>query len=59
MATSSFLVGEIGGNDYNRPLFRGKSVDEVSNYVADVVAIIKASVTVLRPSHSSKIMPRI
>nr|TKW36141.1 hypothetical protein SEVIR_2G421501v2 [Setaria viridis]TKW36142.1 hypothetical protein SEVIR_2G421501v2 [Setaria viridis]TKW36143.1 hypothetical protein SEVIR_2G421501v2 [Setaria viridis]TKW36145.1 hypothetical protein SEVIR_2G421501v2 [Setaria viridis] len=29
MASSLFLVGEIGGNDYNQALFQGRSFDEV------------------------------
>ncbi|PUZ73159.1 hypothetical protein GQ55_2G452700 [Panicum hallii var. hallii] len=47
MASSLFLVGEIGGNDYNQALFQGRSVDEVKTYVPDVVAGISASVTEL------------
>ncbi|TVU37546.1 hypothetical protein EJB05_10866, partial [Eragrostis curvula] len=47
MASSLFLVGEIGGNDYNRPLFGGKSVDEVTTYIPDVVAAISSAVTEL------------
>ncbi|CAN6206261.1 unnamed protein product [Urochloa humidicola] len=47
MASSLFLVGEIGGNDYNQALFQGRSVNEVKTYVPDVVARISASVTEL------------
>ncbi|TVU37542.1 hypothetical protein EJB05_10862, partial [Eragrostis curvula] len=47
MASSLFLVGEIGGNDYNQALFQGRSVDEVRTYIPDVVAGISASVTEL------------
>ncbi|KAF8668909.1 hypothetical protein HU200_052115 [Digitaria exilis] len=35
MESSLFLVGEIGGNDYNQALFQGRSVDEVKTYVPD------------------------
>ncbi|KAF8679129.1 hypothetical protein HU200_045893 [Digitaria exilis] len=45
--SSLFLVGEIGGNDYNQALFQGRSVDEVKTYVPDVIAGISASVTEL------------
>ncbi|CAL5071518.1 unnamed protein product [Urochloa decumbens] len=47
MSSSLFLVGEIGGNDYNQALFQGRSVDEVKTYVPDVVAGISASLTEL------------
>ncbi|KAJ1292129.1 hypothetical protein BS78_02G368800 [Paspalum vaginatum] len=47
MASSLFLVGEIGGNDYNQALFQGRSVDDVKTYVPDVVAGISASVAEL------------
>ncbi|KAL6657067.1 hypothetical protein ACP70R_004847 [Stipagrostis hirtigluma subsp. patula] len=47
MASSLFLVGEIGGNDYNQALFQGRSVDEVKTYIPDVVAGIRASVAEL------------
>ncbi|CAL5061359.1 unnamed protein product [Urochloa decumbens] len=47
MASSLFLVGEVGGNDYNQALFQGRSVDEVETYVTDVVAAISASITEL------------
>jgi hypothetical protein len=46
MASLLFLVGEIGGNDYNQALFQGRSVDEVRTYVPDVVAGISASLVV-------------
>ncbi|KAM7519677.1 hypothetical protein LguiB_018639 [Lonicera macranthoides] len=38
---SLFMVGEIGGNDYNYALFQGKSVEEVEAMVPDVVQTIK------------------
>ncbi|KAK3125850.1 hypothetical protein QOZ80_7BG0610490 [Eleusine coracana subsp. coracana] len=47
MSTSLFLVGEIGGNDFNRALFRGKSADEVTSYIPDIIAVISATVTEL------------
>ncbi|XP_062189953.1 GDSL esterase/lipase At1g28570-like [Phragmites australis] len=47
MESSLFLVGEIGGNDYNQALFQGRSVDEVRTYVPDVVAGISASLVEL------------
>ncbi|KAL5986173.1 hypothetical protein ACLOJK_028167 [Asimina triloba] len=36
-----FLVGEIGGNDFNYALLRGKSTEEVTKYVPRVVQTIK------------------
>lgn len=41
-----FMVGEIGGNDYNYALFRGKSLEEVTLLVPDVVQAIKEAATV-------------
>jgi hypothetical protein len=39
-----FLVGEIGGNDYNYAFFQGTSLKEATNYVPQVVqAIIDAA----------------
>ncbi|XP_038977610.1 GDSL esterase/lipase At1g28580-like [Phoenix dactylifera] len=43
-----FLVGEIGGNDYNYAFFGGKSITEVISYVPHVVqSIINASKEVI------------
>ncbi|GMI84973.1 hypothetical protein like AT5G03980 [Hibiscus trionum] len=36
-----FMVGEIGGNDYNIPCFQGKTFDEVKTMVPEVVRDIK------------------
>lgn len=41
-----FMVGEIGGNDYNYALFRGNSLEEVTLLVPDVVQAIKEAVKV-------------
>ncbi|KAK1285849.1 GDSL esterase/lipase [Acorus calamus] len=40
---SLFLLGEIGGNDYNVPLNSGVSVEEVRGYVPDVVRTISSA----------------
>ncbi|KAL2468530.1 acetylajmalan esterase-like [Forsythia ovata] len=39
-AISLFMVGEIGGNDYNYGLFQGKSIQDLRNMVPQVVATI-------------------
>ncbi|OMO85991.1 Lipase, GDSL [Corchorus olitorius] len=39
-----FLVGEIGGNDYNFALWRGKTLEEVKAMVPNVVQAIKDAV---------------
>ncbi|XP_057466267.1 acetylajmalan esterase-like [Actinidia eriantha] len=39
-----FMVGEIGGNDYNYALFQGKTMEEVESLVPDVVRVIKDAV---------------
>ncbi|GAV68886.1 Lipase_GDSL domain-containing protein [Cephalotus follicularis] len=40
-----FMVGEIGGNDYNYALFQGKTTEEVKAMVPEVVKAIKDAVT--------------
>ncbi|KZV43378.1 acetylajmalan esterase-like [Dorcoceras hygrometricum] len=39
-----FMVGEIGGNDYNYAIFQGKSIDELKSMVPDVVNVIMEGV---------------
>ncbi|XP_022946880.1 acetylajmalan esterase-like [Cucurbita moschata] len=39
-----FLVGEIGGNDYNYALLQGKTIPEVKDMVPEVVQTIKKAV---------------
>ncbi|KAE9448614.1 hypothetical protein C3L33_19485, partial [Rhododendron williamsianum] len=41
---SLFMVGEIGGNDYNYALFQGKSIEEVKSLVPIVVQAIANAV---------------
>ncbi|XP_059650242.1 GDSL esterase/lipase At5g03980-like [Cornus florida] len=41
---SLFMVGEIGGNDYNYALFQRKSIEEVKTIVPNVVHAIKDAV---------------
>ncbi|KAJ0079540.1 hypothetical protein Patl1_22365 [Pistacia atlantica] len=42
---SLFMVGEIGGNDYGYALFQGKTLEEVTAMVSDVVQAIKDAAT--------------
>ncbi|KAF9598467.1 hypothetical protein IFM89_027901 [Coptis chinensis] len=42
-----FLVGEIGGNDYNNPFFQGKNVQEIRTYVPKVIDEISSAITAL------------
>ncbi|CAI8591039.1 unnamed protein product [Vicia faba] len=44
LKNSLFLVGEIGGNDFNYPLFTRKSIEEVKTYVPDVINAITSSI---------------
>uniref|UniRef100_A0A0E0MT30 Esterase n=1 Tax=Oryza rufipogon TaxID=4529 RepID=A0A0E0MT30_ORYRU len=37
---SLFLVGEIGGNDYNYAFFKGKSLDDAKSYVPTVAGAV-------------------
>ncbi|KAK1284800.1 Acetylajmalan esterase [Acorus calamus] len=53
-----FMVGEIGGNDYNYALFGGKSIDEVKTYVPQVVdAIIGAAKTLIDNGAKQLVVP--
>ncbi|EEC70166.1 hypothetical protein OsI_00887 [Oryza sativa Indica Group] len=47
LSKSLFIVGEFGGNDYNAPLFGGKSMDEVKGYVPQIIAKITSGVETL------------
>ncbi|XP_058761874.1 GDSL esterase/lipase At1g28590-like [Vicia villosa] len=47
LTNSLFLVGEIGGNDLNFPLFVRKSIEEVKTYVPDVINVIASSINEL------------
>ncbi|XP_042478669.1 GDSL esterase/lipase At1g28570-like [Macadamia integrifolia] len=44
---SLFLVGEIGGNDYNYPFFQGNSVKVVQALVPQVISTISSAITML------------
>lgn len=46
MTKSLFLVGEVGGNDYNHLIVRGKSLDELHELVPKVVGTITSAITV-------------
>ncbi|KAK2393677.1 GDSL Lipase/Acylhydrolase superfamily protein [Trifolium repens] len=44
---SLFLVGEIGGNDINYPLYLQKSIAEIKTYVPHVVNVITSTINEL------------
>ncbi|XP_072997646.1 GDSL esterase/lipase At2g27360-like isoform X1 [Typha latifolia] len=44
MSNSLFLVGEIGGNDYNQPFFQGRTIEEIRTYVPSVINVISSSI---------------
>ncbi|XP_015688109.1 GDSL esterase/lipase At1g28600-like isoform X1 [Oryza brachyantha] len=44
---SLFLVGEIGGNDYNLPLLRGVSITKIRSFTPSVIAKISSTITEL------------
>ena len=46
MNQSLFLVGEIGGNDYNVPLLAGVPLDDVIPFAPVVIAKISSTITV-------------
>ncbi|XP_015691735.2 GDSL esterase/lipase At5g45910-like [Oryza brachyantha] len=47
LGNSLFIFGEFGGNDYNAPLFGGKSMDEVKGYVPQIISKITSGVETL------------
>jgi hypothetical protein len=49
LSKSLFLVGEIGGNDYNLPIFENVPFETIRTFTPSVVAKISSTITV---SHS-------
>jgi phospholipase/lecithinase/hemolysin len=47
MSKSLFLLGEVGGNDYNHLIVRGKSLDELHELVPNVIGAIGSAITEL------------
>uniref|UniRef100_A0A0D9V2U4 GDSL esterase/lipase n=1 Tax=Leersia perrieri TaxID=77586 RepID=A0A0D9V2U4_9ORYZ len=45
MSKSLFLVGEVGGNDYNHLIVRGKSLNELHELVPKIVGTISSAIT--------------
>ena len=53
MSSSLFLLGEIGGNDYNHPFFQNRSfADEIRPLVPKVIDKIENATKVSYPSQS-------
>ncbi|KAL1289101.1 hypothetical protein HN51_057918 [Arachis hypogaea] len=44
LGSSLFLVGEIGGNDFNHPLFLRKNIEELRTYVPNVINEISLAI---------------
>ncbi|KAI4296887.1 hypothetical protein L6164_036806 [Bauhinia variegata] len=47
LGSSLFLVGEIGGNDYNHAFEEGKSIEEVHTFVPFVINTISSTISEL------------
>ncbi|KAM3331354.1 hypothetical protein ACQJBY_027393 [Aegilops geniculata] len=47
MSKSLFLVGEIGGNDYNLPLFYGVPFEKIRTFTPSIIAKISSSIAEL------------
>ncbi|XP_066168022.1 GDSL esterase/lipase At1g28600-like isoform X2 [Oryza sativa Japonica Group] len=47
MNQSLFLVGEIGGNDYNHPLMGGVSIRKIRSFTPSIIAKISSTITEL------------
>lgn len=45
-SSSLFIMGEIGGNDYNEPFVQGRTVDEIRTFVPDVISAISSTLKV-------------
>ena len=56
LKTALFMVGEIGGNDYNFAFLQGKTIEEARDMVPEVVQAIKDAVTVSFPSKQNKFL---
>ena len=46
LKNSLFIVGEIGGNDYNYPLTQGQGIEKANTIVPNVIQAIKDAVRV-------------
>jgi hypothetical protein len=46
MSQSLFIVGEIGGNDYNLPLLSRVPIEKIRSFTPSVVAKISSTITV-------------
>ncbi|KAL5202185.1 hypothetical protein ABZP36_013137 [Zizania latifolia] len=58
LSKSLFVVGEFGGNDYNAPLFDGRSMSEVKGYVPQVVSkIVRGLETLIRMGAVDVVVP--
>ncbi|KAG0457400.1 hypothetical protein HPP92_022557 [Vanilla planifolia] len=58
LANTLFLLGEIGGNDYNYPLLEGKSLQETTGYLPYVVKrIIDAAEEVVEAGAVKIVIP--
>ncbi|KAF9589551.1 hypothetical protein IFM89_025584 [Coptis chinensis] len=44
LRNSLFLVGEIGGNDYNYPFFKGRSSQESRTFVPKVIDAVSSAI---------------
>lgn len=49
------LMGEIGGNDYNFPLFEYKAIEEVKELVPLVITAISSAISVNILNHFASI----
>ncbi|CAL4952354.1 unnamed protein product [Urochloa decumbens] len=55
---SLFLVGEIGGNDYNYAFFKGKTLDDAKTYVPTVAgAVTDATERLIRAGATHLVVP--
>jgi predicted dithiol-disulfide oxidoreductase (DUF899 family) len=46
MSQSLFIVGEIGGNDYNLPMLSRVPIEKIRSFTPNVIAKISSTITV-------------
>ncbi|XP_074379868.1 acetylajmalan esterase-like [Apium graveolens] len=58
LKNSLFMMGEVGGNDYNYALFGGKTIQEVKNLVPEVVqSIVDATREIIKLGARNIVIP--
>ncbi|XP_028766511.1 GDSL esterase/lipase At1g28590-like [Neltuma alba] len=54
---SLFVVGEIGGNDFNKPLVARRSLEEITSFVSHVINAISSAISLIDVGAKTLIVP--